>query len=79
MTPMNSLDKPPILRFLVLLLGLILVALGLASLSSSDEVSPEPGTPSGVPTQGAEMPSTDRATDSATSMPSTPADMIPPA
>lgn len=79
MTPKTFADKPPILRFLVLFIGLIVAALGLASLSSSEEASAEPGGSSGSPTQGAETPSSERATDSATSMPSTPADMIPPA
>ena len=79
MTPKTSVDKPPILRFLVLFISLLLAALGLASLSTPQEAPAEPGSPSGAPTQGAETPSSERATDSATSMPSTPADMIPPA
>lgn len=79
MTPKPSVDKPPILRFLALFIGLIVAALGLASLSSPQQAAAEPGSSSGGPTQGAETPSSERATDSATSMPSTPADMMPPA
>lgn len=75
MTTKNSPDRPPVLRFLMMLLVLILVALGLAALSgSADEV-----VTSRAPAQRVDVPSIERASASATSMPSTPADMIPPA
>jgi hypothetical protein len=75
MTTKNSSDRPPVLRFLIFLLALILVALGLAALSSS----PDEATTGGAPVQPVATPKIERASASATSMPSTPADMIPPA
>ena len=75
MTTKNSPDKPPVLRFLGWLLVLIFAALGLAALSGTADEAPA----TREPTQSVGAPSSERASDSATSMPSTPADMMPPA
>jgi hypothetical protein len=79
MTTKHASDAPPILLFLLLFAALIVVALGLAVLSSPADAQAEPAPSTGGSTQGTGVPSSERATDSATSMPSTPADMIPPA
>jgi hypothetical protein len=79
MTTKNVADKPPILRFLVLFITLMVAALGLAALSAPADATDAPGLSPNGSAQGAGMPSSERAKDSATSMPSTPADMIPPA
>ena len=75
----HSADAPPILLFLVLFTALVMAALGLAILSSPADAPDEPSPSTGGSIQGTVMPSTERASASATSMPSTPADMMPPA
>ena len=44
-TPNTAIDRPPILRFLVLFTGLLVLATGLAAFSFAAEPPPAAGTP----------------------------------